>query len=199
MVDFATSREHLTTFFEALRSSRTAVLDASFRSLLLFFCRVEEEEEEAANAFGGCIARKLNPRRTPAKAIKAEGRAIKFFILDCANCEDDFSCSLFRSSDVDEERTQKRGCCQPFVPRRRREDEDFFVGRRTLLLLLCVTKEDDNAVVFVDVDEDDVAANKGNGIIFLRSVVVGGGVVIKIIKIFSSHVSFFSLKVSQVM
>jgi len=178
MVDFATSREHLTTFFEALRSSRTAVLDASFRSLLLFFCRVEEEEEEeeAANAFGGCIARKLNPRRTPAKAIKADGRAITFFILDCANCEDDFSCSLFRSSDVDEERTQKRGCCQPFVPRRRREYEDFFVGRRTRqLLLLCVTKEDDNAVIFVDVDEDDVAANKGNVIIFLRSVVVGGG------------------------
>jgi len=177
MVDFATSREHLTTFFEALRSSRTAVLDASFRSLLLFFCRVEEEEEEAANAFGGCIARKLYPRRTPAKAIKADGRAITFFILDCANCEDDFSCSLFRSSDVDEERTQKRGCCQPFVPRRRREDEDFdfFVGRRTRqLLLLCVTKEEDNAVIFVDVEEDDVAANKGNVIIFLRSVVGEG-------------------------
>jgi hypothetical protein len=191
MVDFATSREHLTTFFEALRSSRTAVLDASFRSLLLFFCRVEEEEEEeeAANAFGGCIARKLNPRRIPAKAIKADGRAITFFILDCANCEDDFSCSLFRSSDVDEERTQKRGCCQPFVPRRRREDEDFFVGRRTLLLL-CVTREADNAVIFVDVDEDDVAANKGNVIIFLRSVV--GGVVIKIIKIFSSREFFFT-------
>ena len=173
MVDFATSREHLTTFFEALRSCRTTVLDASFRSLLLFLCRVEEEE--AANAHGGfCIARKLNPRRTPAKTIKADGRAITFFILDCANCEDDFSCSLFRSSDDDddddddddEQRTQKRGCCQPFVPRRRHED--FFVGRRTRqLLFLRVTKEDED-----DVDEDNgifvVAANIGNVIIFLR-------------------------------
>ena len=170
MVDFATSREHLTTFFEALRSCRTTVLDASFRSLLLFFCRVEEEE--AANAHGGfCIARKLNPRRTPAKTIKADGRAITFFILDCANCEDDFSCSLFRSSDDDdddddddEQRTQKRGCCQPFV---RRDEVNFFFGRTRQLLLLRVTKEDED-----DVDEDNgifvVAANIGDVIIFLR-------------------------------
>jgi hypothetical protein len=172
MVDFATSREHLTTFFEALRSCRTTVLDASFRSLLLFFCRVEEEE--AANAHGGfCIARKLNPRRTLAATIKADGRAITFFILDCANCEDDFSCSLFRSSDDDddddddddEQRTQKRGCCQPFV---RRDEVNFFFGRRTRqLLFLRVTKEDED-----DVDEDNgifvVAANIGDVIIFLR-------------------------------
>mmetsp|Transcript_2134 Transcript_2134/g.6503 ORF Transcript_2134/g.6503 Transcript_2134/m.6503 type:complete len:340 (+) Transcript_2134:1859-2878(+) len=80
IVDFVTAKESFTADLDALRNSRMAVLDASFRSplLLMLVLLEEKEEEEAANADGGfCIA------CTPTTPATNAGTT------NCACCESD--------------------------------------------------------------------------------------------------------------
>ena len=118
MVDFATSKEHFTAFFDCLRNSRTAVFVGSFRSPFA-------EGEAAAHAADGTKNPfSVNPRNPPKVAEKTNiiAGATIIFLMSIIFVVVVFIVVVFffsseEEEEDEEEEEERRTECRPFIIR----------------------------------------------------------------------------------